>query len=312
MDFSQQGKPVVATATLHAINAAVEKDQGATFRGLLRGLMPLAEDAYRNKEEGFRSHLGASLIGRECERELWYSFRWVDKASFPGRVLRLFNRGHLEEPRMVALLRLIGCEVYQYTDGKQFRISDHSGHFGGSLDAVIKGLPECPELYVLGEFKTHGDKSFQKVKEEGVRKAKFEHYVQMQVYMGKAGLTAALYLAVNKNDDELYAELLDFDQAIFDAFILRARGIIYAKVPPKKLNDSPSWYKCKFCDKRDVCHMGKAPERNCRTCEYAYPALDGMWHCGHGEGHDLDEGEQLRGCEHYSLIPALRLTAPRP
>ena len=30
--------------------------------------------------DGFRSHLGASLIGKECERALWYDFRWVTRS----------------------------------------------------------------------------------------------------------------------------------------------------------------------------------------------------------------------------------------
>ena len=28
-------------------------------------------------DDGFREHLGASLIGKSCERALWYDFRWV-------------------------------------------------------------------------------------------------------------------------------------------------------------------------------------------------------------------------------------------
>ncbi len=40
---------------------------------------------------GFRSHLGASLIGKECERAIWFDFRWVTRARHPGRLLRLFE-----------------------------------------------------------------------------------------------------------------------------------------------------------------------------------------------------------------------------
>ena len=55
----------------------------------------------RDASEGFRTHLGASLIGTACERALWYDFRWTTKAKFPGRVLRLFETGNREEERLV-------------------------------------------------------------------------------------------------------------------------------------------------------------------------------------------------------------------
>ena len=28
-------------------------------------------------DDGLRQHLGASLIGKPCERALWYTFRWT-------------------------------------------------------------------------------------------------------------------------------------------------------------------------------------------------------------------------------------------
>lgn len=61
-----------------------------------------------------RHHLGGSLIGRKCKRELWYSFRWAQPPEFEGRMLRLFNRGHREEDRFVEWLRSIGVEHYPF------------------------------------------------------------------------------------------------------------------------------------------------------------------------------------------------------
>lgn len=58
-----------------------------------------------------RSHLGASMIGRKCLREVWYGYRWSWRVMFEGRVLRLFNRGHEEEPRFVRWLERVGATV---------------------------------------------------------------------------------------------------------------------------------------------------------------------------------------------------------
>ena len=312
--------PRIATQTLATIAAHLERDQGAAFRRHLRHLMPQAEDAYRDEEGAFRSHLGASIIGRECAREIWYSFRWVTKPRFDGRMIRLFNRGHLEEPRMVALLLMIGCTVWQFDEeGNQFRITGYKGHFGGGMDGVILGIPEIPDEPVLGEFKTHNDRSFQKLKGEGVREAKFEHYVQMQMYMGKNGFRWALYMAVNKNDDELYAELVAFDQAVYDRFQERSAMIIDATEPPPRINNSPGWYKCKFCPFAPVCHGAAMPEKNCRRCRWSIPVDGGKWVCRnpkvigalkeqgyHDDQWELTKEAQLRGCDDYQLHPLIK------
>ena len=41
-----------------------------------RILEEIDEYCVRTYDGGHRSHLGASLIGRECKRYLWYVFRW--------------------------------------------------------------------------------------------------------------------------------------------------------------------------------------------------------------------------------------------
>ena len=312
---------ILATKTLEAIARGLEKDQGATYRRLLRGLMPLAEDAYSDKEESFRGHLGASLIGRSCARELWFSFRWFVKPKFIGRILRLFNRGHLEEPRLVALLLMIGCVVWQVDDnGKQYRIKGYKGHAGGSLDGVVRGLLEV-EGAALTEFKTHNDKSFKKVVKEGVRKSKPEHFVQMQIYMGKYGLSWGLYMAANKNDDDLHAELIKFDPNTFDHYDLRFGLIIDSKDPPARISTTPGWYECKFCDYSGVCHGNDQPERNCRTCRWSVPVENAEWNCtspamiaeaeSQGGGGDivLKKEFQLSGCKHYELHPKINYAA---
>lgn len=66
-------------------------------------------------DKSFRGHMGGSMIGRACDREIWYGFRHARRPSFPGRILRLFGRGHLEEPRFVTYLKMVGAEVQEYS-----------------------------------------------------------------------------------------------------------------------------------------------------------------------------------------------------
>jgi hypothetical protein len=316
----------VAHRTLDAIEAAIRADQGGSFREWQGKMFPLATDAYRGQEEGFRSHLGASILGGECARHIWYSFRWATRKEHDGRTLRLFNRGHLEEPRFLAMLLMIGCEVWwQDEQGRQFRISWADDHAGGSGDGVGRGIPDLdPATAAVCEFKTHGEKSFielaGKLPEwrayrehrvgpfpgQGVRIAKFEHFVQMQTYMRKMGLAAALYMAVCKNTDDLYAEVITLDAEFADQFIDRGEKLVWANEAPKRVSESPGFWKCRFCDDRPVCHLRAEPAVNCRTCISSAPGKAGTWHCRHPQHQILLSKElQQTGCADYARNPAI-------
>ena len=173
-----------------------------------------------------RDYLGASIIGHPCERYLWYCFRQCCKPNFDGRMYRLFETGDLEEARFVENLRAIGCKVHDTDEnGEQFEVSAFGGHFLGHMDSAILGIPEAPKTWHVGEFKTHNAKSFAKLKKEGVQKSKPQHYAQVMVYMHLTGMKRALYLARNKDTDELYSERIRYDKAESKALMERAHRI---------------------------------------------------------------------------------------
>ncbi|NBT33633.1 MAG: oxidoreductase, partial [Rhodobacteraceae bacterium] len=197
---------------------------------------------YESKPQEHRPHMGASIIGHACNRYIWNTWRWVLTPEFQGRILRLFDTGKREEARLLEELRGIGCEVWD-TDpatGDQWRVSACNGHFGGSLDGVAKGLPEAPKTAAVLEFKTHNDKSFMDLCKVKVQGAKPQHYVQMQVYMGLMQLDRALYMAVNKNTDDVYCEWVHFDKATFDDAINRAQRLIDSPAPPEGISTDPT------------------------------------------------------------------------
>jgi len=293
----------IPSTTLAAIDKAISDDQGNKYRYWLQQVLPHIADAYRqDEEENFRSHLGASILGNDCARAIYYSFRWFTNKKFEGRIIRLFNRGHMEEARMIAALLTIGIEVYQQdASGKQMRIVHAGGHMGGACDGVAIKVPELGDTPALVEFKTHGEKSFLSLKNDGVRQSKFEHYIQMQTYMSKMGLAVGLYLAVNKNTDELYGELISLNSEIADAYLDRGMQIVFASEPPKKLNESSGYYKCRMCDHRPVCHLNATPEFNCRTCISSEPLSSGEWQCTLAN-RLLSKEDQLKGCSSYKSI----------
>lgn len=257
---------------------------------------------------GHRPHLGASLIGHACERYLWLVFRWAGREDFDGRMLRLFDTGKRAESRFVEELRGIGCEVHDSDEfGQQIRVSGIGGHFAGSLDGAVLGLPEAPKTWHVVEFKTHSAKSFAELVKKRVRDAKPQHWAQMQAYMGYTGMERAMYLAENKDTSEIYAERVEFDQVEFTRLVERARRIITAAVPPARLSEDPAWFECKWCPFHAFCHGQQVPEVNCRTCAHSTPRTDidgGQWHCVHS-GVALDPFTQAEGCNGHRFIPAL-------
>ena len=250
--------------------------------------------------------MGASIIGHPCARYVWLSWRWVKKAQFSGRVLRMFDTGKREESRLLEELRGIGAQVWD-TDpntGEQWRVSACDGHFGGSLDGVAKGLPEAPKTAAVIEFKTHNAKSFADLLSKKVAGSKPQHFDQLQIYMGLMELERALYLAVNKDTDDVYVEWIHFDKDHFENLIDYAQGLIAMPTPPEPISNDPSNWQCKGCTFHEVCHGGIAADANCRTCCHASPIVNSAWHCGH-HNNKLDEAKQRKGCGDHLLIPAL-------
>lgn len=279
-----------------AIEEKISEDQGAKYRENLGKVINHINDAFNKENDPFRSRLGASIIGRECHRRIWYSFRWFSASSFDSRMLRLFNRGHLEEARFIAILMTVGCQIFQQDGGgKQFRITFANGHGGGSTDGIIFNIPDLPNQYILGEFKTHSSKSFETLKKEGVLKAKPEHYIQMNIYMKKMDIPICLYGAVNKDNDELYWELIQLNDEIADKYLQLAENLVNLEYPPKKINESPGYWICKFCDEYKICHLNESPAFNCRTCRFSKPIDNGEWLCGY-TGEILTKEKQLTGC----------------
>ena len=249
-----------------------------------------------------RPHLGASLLGHKCDRWLWLSFRWAVAPSFPGRILRLFRRGHEEERNLIRLLQKVGIQI----TGAQARVK-FGGHVSGSMDGIItRGVPEAPHKKHVFEAKTHNKKSFDDLEKKGVEESKPQHWAQMQAYMLGAEIDRALYVAICKDDDRIYTERVKLDQARAEALIIRAQKITLSDRMPEPLSTDPTWYECKFCDAHEFCHKTKlTKEVNCRTCAHSSALEDGSWHCAKHQASGIPTDFQRSGCEHHVLHPDL-------
>lgn len=267
------------------LNLENSKDRDALAERIKNDINAFCETYY---EQGHRNHLGASELGEECWRKLWYKFRWVKQERFDGRMLRLFNVGHQAEPRFISYLRGIGFEVKEFNnDGKQFRITGANGHYGGSLDGMCKAPSHYEineELPFLNEFKTNATgKGYTDVDVIGVAKAKPKHFAQMSQYGYKLNLKYGIYLIENKNDSDITVKIVELDWNLGKQLEAKAENIINSKEPPPRISDNPSFFNCKYCNFASICHDSERPEKNCRSCRNSIPTQDASWTCSlHG------------------------------
>ena len=258
------------------IDEAVAADPAAWRRAQAAWLERCTD--WKDESNKTRTHLGGSAIGKECARAVALSYRKASPdPAVNGRMVRLFNRGHMEEARLAACLQVAGFALKLISkDGGQ--ISYRTGDLQGSVDGVIR--LDDGELAVL-EFKTMNRKAWEKLEKDSQIKA--EHMAQMQCGMHGTGLKQALYLASCKDTDAIQVYLVDYDGEPTE-FLNLATDITHGLIPPK-LADTD--FRCKFCDHRGVCHEGREPIASCRTCVRAVFDGNGVVTCGIGNGESL-------------------------
>ena len=259
---------------------------------------------------GPRRSLGASSIGSDCVRSAWYEWRWSNASNIlscendatSARMMRLLNRGHLEEARLVALFKQAGIDIYHVDDkGKQFGKKDFNGHFKMYIDGFILGCPDVPDgSPVLLEFKTHSHWSFTPLQNKGLIETKNTHYIQMQMYMGYFEFKHGLYVGVNKNNDDIEMLIVDFDEEIFEQYKTIARMLIEGKTPKRIKDYGEKCKACKFCNYKEECFSKKRPARNCRTCTHGRPGGEGVWVCDKYK-RELNMEAQIKGCKSYKV-----------
>mgnify|MGYP000594262687 CR=1 FL=1 len=218
----------------------------------------------KTRKNGNRPHLGGSQIGKDCDRAIWYSFRWAWAEPIEGRICRLFETGDLEETRLIKNLRDVGCTVWDRDPdtGRQVHFTAHGGHFGISLDGVIEGLRESAQPHVL-EFKTMNDKSWRDTVKHGVAKSKPVYAAQVAVYQAYMeasipGISAnpALFTAINKDTAELHHELVPFNAELAQRMSDRAVRILRAtdagELLPRVARERDH-FECRMCAYANRC-----------------------------------------------------------
>jgi len=264
--------------------------------------MITAKDIYaavQRREEAsrhFRRWLGASVIGHPCTRHVALSFRSAFDPAFSGKILRVFENGLKAEDRIVADLDAAGMKIHSRQ--MMIDLDGGNGHAGATLDGVAE---EDGQFYLL-EMKTANAKSWAELARDGVQKAKPQHYAQMQFGMLLTQLDNALYVAENKDTNELHIERVAFHKPLADRLAELALRII-ADAPGERCNERPDWWECKMCAAAPVCKGATFPQCHCLTCCHATAAPGATWACAKNENKPIPEEALCDGCTHHVFLP---------
>ena len=257
--------------------------------------------SYQKNQPLYFSRLGASSIGTECIRKIYFQWRNFAKKQLDGRILRLFETGYIQEDRIIKDLHNSGLEVWAVDEyGSQFEFTDSTGHFVCRADGVVRNVPRNSKVHLL-EVKTHNKKSFSALQRHGVKESKPEHYAQVQISMALGNFQRGLYVAVCKDDEQFYVERIKPSARDQKNLQKRITSLINAHMRPTGISDDGSAFQCKWCDMRSVCIKEEKPLVHCRTCQNSIPSHNGEWHC---TLHDatLTPQNQLVGCEDYTAL----------
>jgi hypothetical protein len=222
----------------------------------------LAED--KAAAEPPRDYLGASIIGEECDRKLWYSFNNAPRKQFDANTLRRFEDGHRTESLVIQRLRSVpGIELWdRHADGGQIGGKLFNGKFGWHVDGVILGLLQAPKTPHVLEVKCSGEKKFKEFKgavdamgeKAALAKWNSVYYAQAIVYTYLLDLDRHYTVVASAGGREMASCRTEANHDMAKALLAKAERIIGSPQAPTRLSEKPEWFACKWCDFRKVCH----------------------------------------------------------
>lgn len=206
------------------------------------------EKVQSRNDKRTRNYIGASGIGAECLRQIWYEFKGYEAEDVPTKTRRTWAIGRHLEGLILTWLEEAGIEIARTWDDL---VSEDMPYFKGHLDSVWmkKGKP-----FAIIEIKTAKDSSFNIFVKKGLRTWNAQYYAQVQSYMGMSGIHTAYILVLNKDSSDIADELVTFDEVFYEQLRRKAFLIANIEAIPSRINNSPLWFQCKLCKFNKVCH----------------------------------------------------------
>lgn len=238
---------------------------------------------YEQSLEKDRNYLGASVIGEECRRKLFYSFRLAEKRIISASGIKSIQDGYLQEEVTIKRLRSLPFIELHNDDGEGKQIGfEMMGFLRGHIDGMIKGLIQAPQTWHVFEHKCVNDLKFSKMlkakEEKGEKNALKEwddiYYAQAQLYMHSFNIERH-YTVVSAPGGRTHTSCrTEYNRKDAEALIEKAKSIIFdGDLLPARISDRREYFRCGWCEYKELCHDGKMPQVNCRTCRYCDPDM---------------------------------------
>jgi hypothetical protein len=210
--------------------------------------------ALLQEREERRTYLGASGIGSECLRKV--AWDWQRDSTFPARIKRIFERGHMFEEITVKAFARAGFRMERGTPRTAF--SAVGGLFRGHADGVILEAPAFLRTPCLFEHKALGSSGWKKIERDGLRKAYPQYYSQVALYQAYLGLdeNPALFTAVNADTCDVIHLLIPFDaeeaQMASDRAVSVIKAVQAGELLPRVTTKPDDW-RCRICPHQEFC-----------------------------------------------------------
>lgn len=221
----------------------------------------IKETIEKNQQRQKRSYIGASSIGDECSRKIWYAYNGYEQELMEWKVLCAIEDGHRTEALMAKRLRDAGIELYtEREDGKQFGFN-YNEFFRGHYDGVGRGFLEAPNTWHVWECKAKNEKYYNELlklidihgEKEALKNWNYIYYCQAVLYMHFEKLTRHYMTVAKAGGRDFIGIRTEENPKLAKALISKAERVHKAKDPPERAFSGKDFYKCKWCDFRNEC-----------------------------------------------------------
>lgn len=207
-------------------------------------------------------YIGASSIGKECSREIYYDMVGTvqDPVRWNAGILAAED-GNRAEPMMAARLRMVsGIELYTHDEtGQQYGFN--WGFMRGNFDGIIRGIWQAPLTWHIWDHKRAKEEKFNKLKklvakDEKAALQEWNHiyYAQQVIYMDAEDLTRSYLTCSMDGGTQMTSVRTNANPKYAKALRDKAKRIKGMTEPPPRISEKPDSPNCFLCAFRKTCH----------------------------------------------------------
>lgn len=206
-----------------------------------------------DEQRAGRGYIGCSVIGHPCDRYIW--FEKTQQASVvPWQLSRRFERGKWEEKRIKTLLK--------HEDGvkviaEEVAVKDPKSPLKGRYDFLIT----VDKTEVIVEVKTMSQSSWKRFLRQDLETYSPTYYAQVQSYLNLAVIEWCLFIAINKNTEEIEKRAIRREPHVLEGLRMKANRIASLQAKPLGLACGLTMPpECNGCVYRNKCWVDLQPD----------------------------------------------------